>query len=269
VWDLGTRTKVWRTHPLSHPASVAFSPDGSYIAVKNTSGTILLLDVATGAPSCNFANADDGEGSGLEFSSDGLEIVDGSWSGWLRVRQADSGAIVFAREYPGEMITAVHRTVDGTQWLVVHAMKVTTPNSAPQNGYCSVWRWPFRDGPLFEQPLSSESVRSTALSPDGKFLAFTHGRPPSRLSVIQLQDGLEIAAVEAGPKSSLGAVAWSPNMSRLASVHEDRVVQYTWPALKVLTEWQVPYAAQIAYAPGGGLLAIAAWHAGTVVEVQG
>jgi len=248
---------------------VAFSPDGSYIAVKNTSGTILLLDVATGAPSCNFANADDGEGSGLEFSSDGLEIVDGSWSGWLRVRQADSGAIVFAREYPGEMITAVHRTVDGTQWLVVHAMKVTTPNSAPQNGYCSVWRWPFRDGPLFEQPLSSESVRSTALSPDGKFLAFTHGRPPSRLSVIQLQDGLEIAAVEAGPKSSLGAVAWSPNMSRLASVHEDRVVQYTWPALKVLTEWQVPYAAQIAYAPGGGLLAIAAWHAGTVVEVQG
>ncbi len=58
-------------------------------------------------------------------------------------------------------------------------------------------------------------------------------------------------------------------MSRLASVHEDRVVQYTWPALKVLTEWQVPYAAQIAYAPGGGLLAIAAWHAGTVVEVQG
>lgn len=268
MWDLSTWAKSWRVHPFSHPGYASFSPDGSRLAVKNTGGQILVLDSASGATKHNFDNTKDGEGSGPEFSSDGQAIVDGSWAGWLRVRRTDSGAVEFEHEYPREMITAVHRTADGARWVVIHSEIATKPVHDQHKYYCSVWAWPFDRGMQYEQPLDFNGITSTDLSPDGTLLAVNHGWSPVKLSVIQLNDGAEMAAVDVQFGLGSCTVSWSPNMSCLASVQEGRVVQYTWPGLKVLSEWEVPYAADVAYAPDGGLLAIGSWAVGAVVKAQ-
>ena len=53
LWSVPERRKLWRAHPLSHPASLAFTNDAEHIVVKNTSGLIVQVhasdgDLATG-----------------------------------------------------------------------------------------------------------------------------------------------------------------------------------------------------------------------------
>lgn len=44
LWDVGERKRVARSHPFKHPSRFDFSPDGEKLAVKSTSGEIVILD---------------------------------------------------------------------------------------------------------------------------------------------------------------------------------------------------------------------------------
>jgi len=266
LWDVDARTRVWEARPCPHPASAAFSPDDGLLAIKDASGAIVILDAATGATLCDFANADDGEGSGPAFSADGRSIVDGSWAGWLRVRRVDSGAIELAHEYPGEMITAIHPIQQGARWVVVHSIKASSTAAPRTATYCSVWEWPLRDRPLFETSLSASFVTSSALSPDGAFLALI-GSPAVTLAVIRVEGGASVASTKVNIGGSTAALCWSPNGTRLASVQAEHVVEYSWPDLTVVNALDVPYPACVAYAPDGRTRAIGSWTRGRVIEV--
>lgn len=267
MWDVGARIQVWEVGPVAHPASAAFSPDNGLLAVKNASGAMVILDAATGKTMGDLANADEGEGSGPEFSADGQSIVDGSWAGWLRVRSVGSGAIEFAHEYPGEMITAVHPIQYRARWLVVHSIKTSLTAAAGTAAYCSVWEWPFRDRPLFETSLGASFVTSSAVSPDGAFLALIQGSSAVALSVIRVKGGANIASTKVNIGGSTAALRWSPDGTRLASVQAERVVEYNWPGLAVVNALDLPNPACVAYAPDGGALAMGSWTSGRVVDV--
>ena len=113
VWDLASARKRFRAHPLSHPSHLCFSPSGGQLAIKGTSGQIVVIDSHTGKELCAFGNLDDGEGANLKYSPGGDYLIDGSWSGRLFVRRADTGQVEFSADFPGEMIMGVQSAGDG------------------------------------------------------------------------------------------------------------------------------------------------------------
>jgi hypothetical protein len=124
VWEVALKSKAVRSHPFAHPSDAAFSPDQRHLAVKSTSGQIVIIDAQSGQTAVDFKNTADGEGSNLQYSSCGEYIVDGSWSGRLAVRRAGSGAREFVQEF-GSGIRSVHSSCDGRRWIMIAPLRPT------------------------------------------------------------------------------------------------------------------------------------------------
>src|SRR5437870_2349322 len=104
VIDTASRQRRSTSNPLSNPSDASFSPDGRTLAVKSTSGRIVVIDPRSGELLRDLRNQREGEGSGVLFSPHGDQLVDASWKGALTVRDAGDGTIVNREMFPGEMI---------------------------------------------------------------------------------------------------------------------------------------------------------------------
>jgi len=269
IWDLALKSKVVRSHPFSHPSYAAFSPDQRYLAVKSTSGQIVIIDARSGRTVIDFKNAADGEGSNLEYSSCGQFIVDGTWNGRLSVRCASSGAREFVQDFGGEMICGVHSSGDGKHWIIVHGPRATSHDRPPPPDYFSIWSWPFRRGSYRVLPARIPFLRSSALSPDGALLAVVYGAPPDTLSVFQVEDGICAGTVpiQRGGGTPL-ALGWATDGLLLGSVQEPNVVFYAWPGLRKLHELALEYASDVEFSPRDGVLALGSWQIGWVLSAD-
>jgi len=268
IWDLALKSKVVRSHPFSHPSAAAFSPDQRHLAVKSTSGQIVIIDAQSGHTVVDFRNAEDGEGSNLQYSSCGAYIVDGTWSGRLSIRRANSGAHELVQDFRGEMIRNVHSSEDGRHWLIAHGPKATSDDHPPPPGYFSIWGWPFRPGGYRVLPERVAFSRSSALSPDAALLAVVHGAPPDTLSVFQLNDGACAGTVSIQSGGTGHALGWSTDGRLIGSVQDQNVVFYTWPSLRKMHELALAYPSDVAFSRRGGALALGSWQVGWVLSAD-
>lgn len=90
LWDVASRTRLWRGKFIAHCSSMAFSPDGGRLAIKSTTGQLAVVDAEAGQLLVNFQNKKDGEGCAPAWSPCGQYLAYGSWHGRLRVRDAQS-----------------------------------------------------------------------------------------------------------------------------------------------------------------------------------
>ena len=97
VADLERRERLSTSEPLSHPSSATFSANGEALAVKATSGHIVVLNPQTGALIKDHRNRK--EGSNLACSPDGEYLVGGSWDGTFTVRQIRTGQILLRDDF--------------------------------------------------------------------------------------------------------------------------------------------------------------------------
>lgn len=104
VVSLGSRITLWSVSKgrrvasgpwFPDPSSADFSPDGALLAVKNTSGDVLVLSVPD-LEVVSRLSAGLGEGTAVRFAENGRHVVDGSWGGVLMVRDAIDGSTVWA-----------------------------------------------------------------------------------------------------------------------------------------------------------------------------
>jgi hypothetical protein len=268
VWDVATRSKHIGAHPFSHPSSAAFSPDRQRLAVKSTSGHVVIIDAASGRSVVDFKNSADGEGSNLLYSYCGGYIVDGTWSGRLSVKNASSGALEFTHHFTGEMIQRVHTARDGGRWIVAHGCKATSDEEPPPPDYFSVWDWPFRRSAFRVLPRRIAFVRSSALSPDGALLAVVHGAPSEALSVFQVNDGACVGSVPVQCGGTGQQVGWSADGRLIGSVQHEAVVLYAWPSLQKCQELALAFPSDVAFSPVGDTLALGSWTAGWVLSAS-
>jgi hypothetical protein len=267
IWDLALRSKVTRAHPFSHPSDAAFSPDQRHLAVKSTSGRIVVIDAQSGRTVVDFNNAADGEGSNILYSSCGSYIVDGAWNGRLSVRRASSGALEFVREFPDEMIRSVHCAEDGKLWVIAHGSKATSRDGPPPPDYFSVWGWPFGSGGYRVLPERIAFSHSSALSPDGALLAVVHGVPPT-LSVFRINDGACVGVVPIQIGGTGHALGWSTDGRLIGSVQDQNVVFYAWPGLRKMHELALAYASDVAFSPRGDVFVVGSWEVGWVLSAE-
>ena len=268
IWNLPSRSKTVRAHPFSNPSSAVFSPDRRNIAVKSTSGRIVIVEVRSGRTRVDFNNDGDGEGSNLLYSPCGEFIVDGTWAGRLNVRRASSGAREFVQDFQGEMIRSVHSCDGGRRWIIAHGLKATADDRPPPPDYYSVWDWPFRTRGHTLLPERIPFSHASALSNDGNLLAVVHGAPPDTLSVFQLSDGARVGTTDVQAGGTGSTLCWSPDSRLIASVQDGEVVFYAWPGLATMHKLALAYPCDVAFSARGGRLALGSWEAGWVLAAE-
>jgi WD40 repeat protein len=266
VWDLQARKKIFSAHPLPHPASLAYSPSGKQLAVKSTSGQIVILEGRSGEMLCDFMNKRDGEGSNLLFSPCGEYIIDGSWAGRLSVRRVQTGEIEFTREFSGEMIAAVHASADGQQWFIQHARKAHMPGSGGPSDYFTCWSWPFKTLAVLNLVPPGPIVRlvSSALVPKGDKLAAVFGASPCILGIFGIADGRQLLETGIQHGGTGNAISWSPSGDSLGSVQSGKIIIHSSLSLSAIYELPMDYPSDIAFSPSGDLVAFGSWECGSV-----
>ncbi len=269
VWDVASRQKLWRGKFIAHCSSMAFSPDGGRLAIKSTTGQMAVVDALAGQLLVNFQNKKDGEGCGPAWSPCGRYLADGGWDGRLRVRDAQTGEVLFTQEHAGEMLRGACAIDGGRRLLVLHGVKSVQEGRAQPPDYCSVWDWPLQAGGG-RVVLSLPSLASCAPSPDGGCLAVLHyAGGQEYLSVHALDDGRQLASVPVEAGAGMGnALRWLPDGSALGRIGKGKLLFYGWPGLGILADHAFTYPCALALLPGTPLAAIGSWESGMLMELN-
>lgn len=269
LWDVAARAKLWRGKFIAHCSSMAFSPDGSLLAIKSTTGQVAVVDVQSGQLTLNFQNKKDGEGCAPAWSPCGRYLVDGGWDGRLRVRDAQTGLAIFTQEHPGEMLRGVCAIDGGRRLLVLHGVKSVEEGQVQPPDYCTVWDWPLQEGGG-RVALSLPRLASCAPSPDGERLAVLHYADGEEyLSVHAMADGRRLAKVPVEAGGGTGdALRWLPDGRALGRIGKGKLLFYGWPGLDVLAQEDFTYPCALALLPGTLLAAIGSWETGMLKELN-
>jgi len=267
VIDIVARQRVSTSHPLSHPSHVAFSPGGEALAVKATSGRIVVIDPRSGEVLHDHMNQKEGEGSGVCFSPDGNGLVDGSWKGALTIRRARDSAILSREQFPGEMISRVTHDQSRRTWLVEHSPTVRPGENRPRPGYLSLRQWPF--SPATTRTFSfGMHIQSGTLSPDGSRFCFIQKWDERRLHIAQASDGQVLTSsiqLEAGGTGS--ELAWSVDGRHVATVSDGVFVFFRASDLAVVGRVPCQYPSSMAFLPGGEEMVLGSWNTTTIMKL--
>jgi hypothetical protein len=268
VVDVGERRRVSTSHPISHPSHSAFAPDACSLAVKATSGRIVVLDLLSGDVLFDHENQREGEGCNLAFAHDGSELVDGSWAGDLTVRNARLGVVRSRERFPNEMITRVSHDHSRHTWLVEHSPKSVTASLPPAPGYVTVSPWPF----------SSEATRSfrfgvhfcsATSSPDGARFCFIEKWGDQRICVARTSDGSIIASSAPTKSGGTGSeLAWSDDGRYIASVQAREFVLLDAVNLSVVGSVPCQYPSAMSFLHATNELALGSWNTSSIVCVD-
>lgn len=251
VWDVQARKKIGDVKPFSYESSVAVSPRGDRFAVKNTQGTVAVVDLASVLVRLVLPGDAYGEGAGVRFSGDGEALVDGSWNGDLLVRDATTGAILHHERGPG--IGAIESVDGGDTWVY------------DTGGALHVRRWPFERNDAEIHAYAGHKLWDLAPYDSERVAVGTTGS----VELWQLA-GRRPKVLARWPTAISGTgehVAWSPDGRFLAhaGAHYATVLD---DQLRVV--WHAPfdYASDVAFSPDGRLLAVGDWSKGVVVPLH-
>jgi WD40 repeat protein len=213
IWDLESMQELY---PLElgtqTPAFVAFTPDGSHLALGRLGQDLTLWDVTSGQPVLTFAEQEEKRTKRIEFSPDGALLAAGVIDGTVRLYDTESGDVVNTLPYGGE--TDIHDVAfspDGA--YLASAGRVS-----------AVILWDVASG----QVVRTFSVRDTVLnvdfSPDGTLLAASAGAEKAIL-LWEVESGNLVRSLPHEDQSM--SIAFSPDGSLLAAACFDSQV-YLW-----------------------------------------
>jgi WD40 repeat protein len=202
IWDLDNMQEV---HVLERgsqiPGFVAFSPNGSLLALGLIERQIALWDVTSGQPVFTFDRQQENSTKSMEFSPDGALLAVGVGDGTVRLLDVASGKNVDTLQYRVE--TDIHDLAFSTDgkylasggrvpavilWDVASGEVVRTfrltDNSismdfspdgtilASAGGYeHEVLLWDVESGNLLRSLPHNDQIMRVAFSPDGRLLA--------------------------------------------------------------------------------------------------
>ncbi len=229
IWDVVSRNPLLQFKTLKNPSGLAWSQDERVMAVKNTNGELVFYDAQ-----CGVALSATGpfryyrEGGRPAFTGDGL-LLDGDWSGVLRMMDPSSAAEIARKEFGfgymfGQVcanstdafavLNAKHDTRGGSRLLHYGVGKsLARPNEIrPPDAHLAVqggWR----------------HIDAMALNPSGTCIALAlSGRTPDEANAIvllELGTGLFQAIELPSRRHHVKALAWSALGVLCATVHEN------------------------------------------------
>ena len=197
--------KAALTYPFGQIHSIAFSPDGQFLAAGSSNATIRLWDIQRQQCVHTFIGHTAWVSS-VVFSPDSRRLATGSDDATIRLWDVEQRRCIctFSGHYTG--VYAVAFSPDG-QWL------------ATGSGDATIRLWDIEQQQCIRTLTGSKSIRSVAFSPDGQLLAtVSDGSKISLLNVHQLKCIHEIT-------ESTTSVAFSPDGQWLATGGRDGTVR--------------------------------------------
>jgi len=203
LWDAATGAFVQRFLGHSSPVrSLAFSPDGQYLASGSETGEVIVWRIPTG----DLLHRLEGHTSGtwsVAFSADGRRVVSGGLNGELFVWDREGGQLVRRLEGAGAdaLISDLVALGDRVYGRVL------------QDG-TSLMAWNVESGEQISQlRLNQSGISAMTLSPDGRSLLT--GDSDGRLQLWDAATGERIGEPmighEGGALNLVQAVAFSPD----------------------------------------------------------
>lgn len=261
LWDVAARKKRLSAHPVQHPSYIDFSPDGKRLAVKSTSGRIVIIDAATGDTLVDFANQQEGEGAHVLFTGDGEALVDASWNGVLTVRHATSGAILY-REATGGMVAHLVTTTDRSTFAYTLA-GVAPSNRKPSRESVLLRRWPFVSHAPVTLPIFHPHFGAIALSPTGSRLAVLH----ESVAILDLQTLKVIAMTPVKEDGAAPSIGWSRDGTLVVHTDGEGVSIHESTSLRRAHHIALNFSSAVRFSPQPGLVALGSWEEGRVLDI--
>ena len=265
LWDILSKKPLFSVHPLSHPSDLDFSPDSARIAVKSTSGRIVVIDAKSGETVTDCANQAEGEGASLYFSPDGQCLVDASWGGTLTARLSESGTIAF-QEAVGGMVSELTTTTDRATFAYTISKRPASDREPPSETIV-IRRWPFTANAPSILPVSRCHITAISLAPSGSRLALLYGAPPNTLEVINLNSA-RVTAVATVQLGGTGAsLDWSPDECLLGCVERHQVSIFESASLRRIHNIELSYASAVHFSQQHGVLGLGSWEQGHILDL--
>jgi WD40 repeat protein len=202
IWSLESLQEIHvLERGLIYPGHVAFSPDGSTLALGLFEQQITLWDVPSGQPLYTFERQEENRTKSMDFSPDGSLVATGVIDGTVRLFDVESGKIVKTLKYGGE--TDIHHVVfspDGKY--------LATGGRVP-----AVILWDVSSGTVVRTFRLTDNAISMDFSPDGTILA-TAGGSKFEVRLWDVESGDLLYSLP--QNDQLTSIAFSPDGRLLA-----------------------------------------------------
>ncbi|QRV86997.1 hypothetical protein RhiJN_15015 [Ceratobasidium sp. AG-Ba] len=197
--------------------SVAYSPDGAYIASGSSDNTIRMWDAHTSQQVGHPLTGHTQSVWSVAYSPDGAYIASGSKDKTIRMWDAHTG------QHVGHPLTG-------------HTDSVLSVAYSPDGAYIAsgssdttIRMWDAHTGQQVGHPLTghTDSVLSVAYSPDGAYIA--SGSSDNTIRMWDAHTGQQVGHPLTGHTDSVLSVAYSPDGAYIASGSSDKTIRM-WDA---------------------------------------
>jgi WD40 repeat protein len=264
IWSVSDRKRLRSTRMVSHPSSLAFSPDSAHLLVKSTRGDLHMCATASADPVYHFQSPAHNEGPGPLFVSDD-SIVDANWSGEIRLRQLFDGEERVVWRGASQMIVDVSATFGC--WACAVSAKHDHPDFAHPDGADLVVVSDFPRLNAFRSLKARwRNLKSIALSPTGQLLAVRQGFGTPLIEVRRIATGEAVASSVCPIGGTGAALAWAPDGATLVLVSDGGFSFRETTTLREVGWLPSEYPSSVAFSPSGRLVALGDWSNGIVAE---
>jgi WD40 repeat protein len=189
IWDLASGIRLTKHHPFKHPDHVDWSPDGDQLAVKSTSGKLVIVDPNEPSSEARWLRKRGKEGCEIAFSACGNFLVDCNWDGRVDVFDLRTGEVAHSETINHAMITSLAYSRSRAWFAYVVCPKAAENGFPSKADYLVVRKWPFWDNRAVVVPTESHDIEAIAFSPGEQAIVLAvsgPGRETARLKIVHL-----------------------------------------------------------------------------------
>ncbi len=176
-------------------STVAYSPNGQWVASEGTGSTVLVWEAATGKIIASMQHGGAGLTS-IAFSSDGKWVVSGGNDKAARVWVAATGELVATMMHDGQVSYA---------GFIPNDQRVVTVSHGDDQNNNTLWVWETASGNL-QAKMYQDNINSISFSPDSSLLVT--GGNDDMVRVWEVKTGKQL--VEMKHDGDVSSVAFNP-----------------------------------------------------------
>jgi WD40 repeat protein len=267
VWDLETRKRIVRSHPLKHPSHVRWSPSGDSLAVKSTSGELVIVDATTLAIISRLQSRQAGEGCETVFSPDGHRLLDGTWDGLLATYDIEAQSRQLEHTFPQTMITSIVSSRSDTYAAAVIRPKASSGLPQVLEHAICLAEWSDSGLALRTVPKKFHGVKALAFDRTEKLLAIMRNNGPDEggtIEIIEVEHGQSIASRPCVLSHNGSSIDWSPDNRLIGTVDLSGFRFYAATDLTEIIHVPWKYPSHVEFSGDGKYVAFGAWSGGEI-----